>query len=70
MPMSSCPSQQVILDLIAAVKLCEEKELKVGEVFVNKRRYYSDFQIFVNKLNDKIDLSDVENYFKQFGTID
>ena len=36
---------------------------------VNIKRYYADFQIFINKLNENISKEDVEKHFEKFGNI-
>ncbi len=67
----SSRKQLVFLILIyLVVKVCQIEKLKVADSFVNKRRYYPDFQIFINRINEKITKEEVKNYFEKFGQVE
>lgn len=53
----------------SANEVCQKKELKVAGEIINVRRYFSDFQIFINKLHDDITRDKVAEYFSRFGKV-
>ena len=53
-----------------AIKICQVEKLEIGDCLVNKRRYYPDFQVFINRINEKITKEEVKGYFEKFGHVE
>lgn len=68
-PTSVCLKAKVVYLFTSAKAIESIRSIKIGDTEANIRRYYFDYQIYINKLPLAINQMDVSKYFSKFGEV-